>query len=97
MNTYAYAYTHTHINTHMHICRLSSEKWYLVSYINIFNVFIFWMAKIIVYIWFDGELRVTESAHFCDRLLNFAMFKIMFIAAIISPDYKEVYMYYMHD
>eukprot|EP00742_Colponemidia_sp_Colp-10_P010809 GILJ01011913.1.p1 GENE.GILJ01011913.1~~GILJ01011913.1.p1 ORF type:complete len:566 (+),score=48.10 GILJ01011913.1:34-1698(+) len=37
-----------------------------------------------------GDLRASEFKHIQERILNFALFKMVFIGAVVDPDFREV-------
>ncbi|CAB4482274.1 unnamed protein product [Rhizophagus irregularis] len=51
---------------------------------NLYYVLIFTLK------FFFGELRVIESQHMYDRLLNFLLFKVVFVGAILEPKWEEL-------
>eukprot|EP00164_Ancoracysta_twista_P000408 GFYU01000556.1.p1 GENE.GFYU01000556.1~~GFYU01000556.1.p1 ORF type:complete len:791 (-),score=102.07 GFYU01000556.1:196-2568(-) len=64
-------------------------KTYLVSVILAGYTILFGFAKIIQTIFF-GKLRVIENQLLYDRMLQYALFKIVFIGAVLQPDVKEI-------
>eukprot|EP01134_Creolimax_fragrantissima_P000716 CFRG0716T1 len=66
-----------------------SEKLCVLMLVNMTYVVLLWVAKLVQYVFF-GELRPVESQQMYDRLLNYLMFKIMFVGAILEPDMKEL-------
>eukprot|EP00123_Amoebidium_parasiticum_P001572 comp12699_c0_seq1/m.7795 comp12699_c0_seq1/g.7795 ORF comp12699_c0_seq1/g.7795 comp12699_c0_seq1/m.7795 type:complete len:658 (-) comp12699_c0_seq1:525-2498(-) len=65
------------------------DKLCVVTMVNMAYTLLLWLAKALQAIIF-GQLRVIESQHMYDRLLNYLMYKIMFIGAILEPDLKEL-------
>ncbi|CAG8557134.1 18317_t:CDS:2 [Acaulospora morrowiae] len=51
--------------------------------------FLFLLGRLTLKFFF-GELRVIESQHMYDRLLNFLLFKVVFVGAILEPKWEEL-------
>ncbi|ORY06707.1 hypothetical protein K493DRAFT_251708 [Basidiobolus meristosporus CBS 931.73] len=50
------------------------------------------LGKVITRFFF-GNLRVIECQHMYDRLLNFLLFKVVFVGAILEPKWEELFIW----
>ncbi|GES78349.1 E3 ubiquitin-protein ligase AMFR-like [Rhizophagus clarus] len=68
---------------------LQKEKICIMIFINMAYCFLFLLGRFTLKFFF-GELRVIESQHMYDRLLNFLLFKVVFVGAILEPKWEEL-------
>ncbi|RGB23909.1 hypothetical protein C1646_727362 [Rhizophagus diaphanus] len=68
---------------------LQKEKICIMVFINMAYCFLFLLGRFTLKFFF-GELRVIESQHMYDRLLNFLLFKVVFVGAILEPKWEEL-------
>ncbi|CAG8561815.1 11999_t:CDS:2 [Funneliformis mosseae] len=68
---------------------LQKEKFCVMIFINMAYCFVFLLGRLTLKFFF-GELRVIESQHMYDRLLNFLLFKVVFVGAILEPKWEEL-------
>ncbi|CAI2188753.1 3561_t:CDS:2, partial [Funneliformis geosporum] len=68
---------------------LQKEKICVMIFINMAYCFVFLLGRLTLKFFF-GELRVIESQHMYDRLLNFLLFKVVFVGAILEPKWEEL-------
>ncbi|CAG8438160.1 8884_t:CDS:2 [Diversispora eburnea] len=66
---------------------LQKEKICVMIFINLAYCFLFILGRLTLKFFF-GELRVIESQHMYDRLLNFLLFKVVFVGAILEPNWE---------
>eukprot|EP00126_Sphaerothecum_destruens_P006201 Sdes_comp19260_c0_seq1m10244 len=71
---------------------LVSDKFCVAVLVNMVYTLLFIFGKGIQWIVF-GKLRVIESQHLYDRLLNFALFKLVFIVFILEPSLQELFVW----
>ncbi|KAF0432292.1 e3 ubiquitin-protein ligase amfr-like [Gigaspora margarita] len=68
---------------------LQKEKTCVMIFINMAYCFLFLLGRLTLKFFF-GQLRVIESQHMYDRLLNFLLFKVVFVGAILEPKWEEL-------
>eukprot|EP01135_Chromosphaera_perkinsii_P005636 Nk52_evm7s356 gene=Nk52_evmTU7s356 len=71
---------------------LLADKMCIIVVVNMAYNLLFILGKAIQHFFF-GELRSIESQHMYDRLLNFTLFKLIFIAFILEPNFKELFVW----
>ncbi|CAG8539909.1 5877_t:CDS:2 [Paraglomus occultum] len=65
------------------------EMLYVLTYLSMAFGFLYLLGKVMLKVFF-GELRVIETQRMYDRLLNFLLFKVVFIGAILDPRWEDL-------
>ncbi|KAL1917213.1 uncharacterized protein VTP21DRAFT_4869 [Calcarisporiella thermophila] len=68
---------------------LQNEKICVLVFLNMAYCMLYLLGRTTLRFFF-GELRVIESQHMRDRLLNFLLFKVVFIGAILEPKWEDL-------
>ncbi|KAG0316492.1 hypothetical protein BGZ99_006862 [Dissophora globulifera] len=68
---------------------LQNEKLCVLVFTNMAFCFAFLAGRVLLRTFF-GDLRVIERQHMYDRALNFLLFKVVFVGAILEPRWEEL-------
>ncbi|KAF9975164.1 hypothetical protein BGZ73_001272 [Actinomortierella ambigua] len=68
---------------------LQNEKLCVLVFTNMAFCLSFLAARLFVKTFF-GDLRIIERQHMYDRALNFLLFKVIFVGAILEPRWEEL-------